>query len=190
MGSSVHAFSPVLFFTLLCFYLLPHFSEGRSRHYHFDIVMQNVTRLCHTKSVVTVNGQHGTRQLRCGWAEGPSYITQCSIQNGQSYVYNFTIVGQRGTLFWHAHISRLRATVFGLTSKKDVSWRRTMRAFYQNVVQLQGVAKSLPKDCVAKREPAGVQNVLVPEASDPHGESRKCKLNIHHCRPSEMEILH
>lgn len=105
--------------------------------------MQNVTRLCHTKSVVTVNGQfpgplvtaregdrllirvvnhvsnnitihwHGIRQLRSGWADGPSYITQCPIQNGQSYVYNFTIVGQRGTLFWHAHISWLRATVYG-----------------------------------------------------------------------------
>ena len=28
-------------------------------------------------------------------------------------MYNFTIVGQRGTLFWHAHISWLRATVYG-----------------------------------------------------------------------------
>ncbi|GAB2235648.1 hypothetical protein Droror1_Dr00026080 [Drosera rotundifolia] len=100
--------------------------------------------------------------------------------------------------------------------EKDVSGRRTMRAFYQNVVQLQSVAKSLPKDCVAKREPAEcffpeeilksirtpiflvhtaydfwqIQNVLVPKASDPLDEWRKCKLNIHHCRPSEMEILH
>lgn len=30
-----------------------------------------------------------------------------------SYVYNFTIVGQRGTLWWHAHISWLRASVYG-----------------------------------------------------------------------------
>jgi laccase len=28
-------------------------------------------------------------------------------------VYNFTIVGQRGTLWWHAHISWLRSTVYG-----------------------------------------------------------------------------
>lgn len=57
--------------------------------------------------------RHGIRQLRSGWADGPSYITQCPIQTGQSYVYNYTVVGQRGTLFWHAHISWLRASVYG-----------------------------------------------------------------------------
>ncbi|OUZ99275.1 Multicopper oxidase [Macleaya cordata] len=116
---------------------------GITRHYNFDIKMQNVTRLCHTKSIVTVNGQfpgprivaregdrvvvrvvnhvqnnitihwHGVRQLRSGWADGPAYVTQCPIQTGQTYVYNFTIVGQRGTLFWHAHISWLRSTLYG-----------------------------------------------------------------------------
>lgn len=58
-------------------------------------------------------GRHGIRQLRSGWADGPAYITQCPIQKGRSYVYNFTIVGQRGTLWWHAHQSWLRATVYG-----------------------------------------------------------------------------
>ncbi|XP_059667411.1 laccase-17-like [Cornus florida] len=116
---------------------------GITRHYKFDIKMQKVTRLCQTKSIVTVNGQfpgpriiaregdrllvkvvnhvqynvslhwHGIRQLRSGWADGPAYITQCPIQTGQSYVYNFTITGQRGTLWWHAHISWLRATLYG-----------------------------------------------------------------------------
>lgn len=57
--------------------------------------------------------RHGIRQLRTGWADGPAYITQCPIQPGQNYVYNFTITGQRGTLFWHAHILWLRATVHG-----------------------------------------------------------------------------
>ena len=57
--------------------------------------------------------RHGIRQLRSGWADGPAYITQCPIQSGQSYVHNFTIIGQRGTLFWHAHMSWLRATVYG-----------------------------------------------------------------------------
>ncbi|KAJ6742268.1 LACCASE [Salix viminalis] len=58
-------------------------------------------------------GRHGIRQLRTGWADGPAYITQCPIQPGQSFVYNFTITGQRGTLLWHAHILWLRATVHG-----------------------------------------------------------------------------
>ncbi|XP_010256874.1 PREDICTED: laccase-17-like [Nelumbo nucifera] len=117
--------------------------SGITRHYKFEIKLQNVTRLCHTKSIVTVNGKfpgprivaregdrvlvkvvnhvqnnitlhwHGIRQLQSGWADGPAYITQCPMQTGQSYVYNFTITGQRGTLFWHAHISWLRSTLYG-----------------------------------------------------------------------------
>lgn len=58
-------------------------------------------------------GRHGIKQLRTGWSDGPAYVTQCPIQTGQSYVYNFTITGQRGTLLWHAHITWLRATVHG-----------------------------------------------------------------------------
>ncbi|KAL4341879.1 hypothetical protein GQ457_08G001210 [Hibiscus cannabinus] len=116
---------------------------GVTRHYKFSIRMKNITRLCRTKSIVAVNGKfpgprvvaregdrlvvkvvnhvsnnitihwHGIKQLRSGWADGPAYITQCPIRTGQSYVYNFTITGQRGTLFWHAHFSWLRATVYG-----------------------------------------------------------------------------
>lgn len=68
------------------------------------------------KFVLMINlklDRHGVRQLRSGWADGPAYITQCPIQTGQAYVYNFTITGQRGTLFWHAHISWLRVTIYG-----------------------------------------------------------------------------
>ena len=57
--------------------------------------------------------RHGVRQLRSGWADGPAYITQCPIQTGQTYVYNFIVTGQRGTLWWHAHISWIRASVYG-----------------------------------------------------------------------------
>ncbi|RDX99423.1 Laccase-2, partial [Mucuna pruriens] len=109
-----------------------------TRHYKFDVSiiyirLRNVTRLCHTKSMVTVNGKfpgprvvaregdrivvkvvnHVPNNVRSGWSDGPSYITQCPIQTGQSFVYNFTTVGQRGTLFWHAHFSWLRATLYG-----------------------------------------------------------------------------
>ncbi|KQK05916.1 laccase-13 [Brachypodium distachyon] len=118
-------------------------AQAVTRKYQFDVQMTSVTRLCSTKSIVTVNGQypgptlfaregdhvevnvvnnspynmtihwHGVRQLRSGWYDGPAYITQCPIQPGQSYVYRFTITGQRGTLWWHAHVSWLRATVHG-----------------------------------------------------------------------------
>ncbi|KAK7849769.1 laccase-17 [Quercus suber] len=141
---SLPAFTRIFIFSFITLYLIPELAlAGITRHYKFDIKLQNVTRLCHTKSIVTVNGQfpgprivaregdrllikvvnhvqnnisihwHGIRQLQTGWADGPAYVTQCPIQTSQSYVYNFTIVGQRGTLFWHAHISWLRATVYG-----------------------------------------------------------------------------
>lgn len=59
------------------------------------------------------NHRHGLKQYRNGWADGPAYITQCPIQTGSSYTYNFNVTGQRGTLWWHAHILWLRATVYG-----------------------------------------------------------------------------
>ncbi|XP_021866991.1 laccase-4 [Spinacia oleracea] len=128
---------------LLILLLLPTLAEARLRHYNFEVVMKNYTRLCSTKAIATVNGKfpgptlharegdnvvvkvinninynltihwHGIRQLRTGWSDGPAYITQCPIIPGQNYLYNFTITGQRGTLFWHAHISWLRATLHG-----------------------------------------------------------------------------
>lgn len=118
-------------------------AEGDTVEYQFDVETMNVTRLCSSKSIVAVNGQfpgptvlaregdlvvvrvvnkaqynmsihwHGVRQLRSGWADGPAYITQCPIQGGQSYVYDFTITGQRGTLWWHAHFSWLRVHLYG-----------------------------------------------------------------------------
>ncbi|GMN47912.1 hypothetical protein TIFTF001_017075 [Ficus carica] len=121
----------------------PALVECRVRNYKFNVVTRNTTRLCASKPIVTVNGKfpgptlyareddtvlvkvvnhvkynvsihwHGVRQIRTGWSDGPAYITQCPIQPGQSFVYNFTITGQRGTLLWHAHILWLRATVHG-----------------------------------------------------------------------------
>ncbi|GLT67026.1 hypothetical protein SLA2020_393610 [Shorea laevis] len=132
---------------LFCLWIAPQVVNAKdqsiTRHYKFNIKLKNVTRLCHTKGIVTVNGMfpgprvvtregdrlvvkvvnhvsnnitihwHGVRQLQSGWADGPAYITQCPIQTNQTYVYNFTIVGQTGTLWWHAHLSWLRATVYG-----------------------------------------------------------------------------
>lgn len=58
-------------------------------------------------------GRHGVKQLRNGWADGPAYVTQCPIRSGGSYTYHFNVTGQRGTLWWHAHVLWLRATVHG-----------------------------------------------------------------------------
>ncbi|CAK9151402.1 unnamed protein product [Ilex paraguariensis] len=57
--------------------------------------------------------RHGVFQLLSGWADGPEYATQCPIRPGHSYTYKFTITRQEGTLWWHAHVQWLRATVYG-----------------------------------------------------------------------------
>ncbi|CAL5362644.1 unnamed protein product [Camellia sinensis] len=114
-----------------------------TRSFQFNLEWTEVSRLCHRKPLLTVNGKypgptiavhegdnvvvkvtnlaarnttihwHGIRQLRTGWADGPAYITQCPITGGQSYSYNFTVIGQRGTLWWHAHHAWQRASVYG-----------------------------------------------------------------------------
>lgn len=48
-----------------------------------------------------------------GWADGPEFATQCAIRPGNSYTYRFNLTAQEGTLWWHAHVSWLRATVHG-----------------------------------------------------------------------------
>ncbi|CAD6252589.1 unnamed protein product [Miscanthus lutarioriparius] len=132
-----------LLLTASCILLQALGAHAITRHYKFNVVMRNMTRLCSTKPILTVNGKfpgltlyaregdnvlvkvvnhathnvtihwHGVRQIRTGWSDGPAYITQCPIQPGSSFLYNFTITGQRGTLLWHAHINWLRATVHG-----------------------------------------------------------------------------
>ncbi|KAI4306892.1 hypothetical protein L6164_030132 [Bauhinia variegata] len=111
--------------------------------HEFVIQATPVTRLCKTHRTITVNGQypgptleinngdtlivkvtnkaqynvtihwHGVRQMRTGWSDGPEFVTQCPIRPGGSYTYRFTVEGQEGTLWWHAHSSWLRATVYG-----------------------------------------------------------------------------
>ncbi|GAA0162394.1 hypothetical protein Leryth_006819 [Lithospermum erythrorhizon] len=136
-------FSSLMSFVIVGLCLFSVLSEAAIKTYQFDIQVANVSRLCHAKPIVTVNGMypgptiyvregdrlqinvtnhaqynmsihwHGLKQYRNGWADGPAYITQCPIQTGNNYVYDFNVTGQRGTLWWHAHILWLRATVYG-----------------------------------------------------------------------------
>ncbi|KAK3440587.1 hypothetical protein EUGRSUZ_B00869, partial [Eucalyptus grandis] len=114
-----------------------------TKRFYFNVEWKQVTRLCHTKSLLTVNGKypgptiavyegdhvevkvtnritknttihwHGIRQYRTAWADGPAYITQCPIKGGHTYTYKFSVADQRGTLLWHAHFSWQRASVHG-----------------------------------------------------------------------------
>ncbi|KAF8379987.1 hypothetical protein HHK36_027455 [Tetracentron sinense] len=114
-----------------------------TRFYDFKVQTTSISKLCNSKNIVTINGMfpgpviyaqeddrvivkvtnetpynatihwHGVRQRLSCWFDGPSYITQCPIQAGQTFTYEFTLVQQKGTLLWHAHISWLRGTVYG-----------------------------------------------------------------------------
>lgn len=57
--------------------------------------------------------RHGIFQQLTAWADGPNLMTQCPIVPGKRYTYKFNVIGQEGTLWWHAHVSVLRATVYG-----------------------------------------------------------------------------
>ncbi|GAA0145124.1 oxidase [Lithospermum erythrorhizon] len=140
---------------LILFITLVKPALGSTRRYNFEIKLQKVNRLCQEKSIVTVNGQfpgpqitavegdrliitvinhveynvtihwHGIRQVRSAWADGTAYITQCPIQTGQKFVYDFSTEGHTGTLFWHAHITWLRVTLYGpliILPKKNVPY--------------------------------------------------------------------
>ncbi|KAL2468845.1 Laccase-6 [Forsythia ovata] len=114
-----------------------------TRFYEFKVQTKRITKLCNTNDIITINNMlpgpviyaqeddrvivkvinqsphnatihwHGVRQRLSCWFDGPSYVTQCPIQPGQTFTYEFTLVQQKGTLLWHAHVSWLRATVYG-----------------------------------------------------------------------------
>ncbi|XP_028792708.1 laccase-5 [Neltuma alba] len=128
---------------LAIFLVLSALANAKLHEHEFVVQATPVKRLCNTHNAITVNGQlpgptlevnngdtlvikvtnkaqynltihwHGVRQIRTGWADGPEFVTQCPIRPGESYTYRFTIQGQEGTLWWHAHSSWLRATVYG-----------------------------------------------------------------------------
>lgn len=116
---------------------------SRTHHYDFFIKEANYTRLCHEKTILTVNGQfpgptiyarkgdvvvvnvynqgdknisihwHGVDQPRNPWSDGPEYITQCPIQPGANFTYRIILSEEEGTLWWHAHSDFDRTTVHG-----------------------------------------------------------------------------
>ncbi|CAN6335346.1 unnamed protein product [Urochloa humidicola] len=143
LSSSLLSMSILQLGLLLCSSLLLQLAVAKEQYHEFVVQEAWVSRLCGNRSIMTVNGQfpgpavemnegdslmvrvtnrgrynvtvhwHGVRQMRTGWADGPEYVTQCPIRPGSSYTYRFTVSGQEGTLWWHAHSSWLRATVYG-----------------------------------------------------------------------------
>lgn len=101
-------------------------------------------------------------------------------------------------------------------NEKDIAGNRTIEQFYHDVIDLQGVVKSLNKDCISRTDahkcffpqefvayiktpiflvnPAydfwQIQNILAPDSSDFQHSWLGCKLNIFNCSPSQLEVLH
>ncbi|KAK4762483.1 hypothetical protein SAY86_008251 [Trapa natans] len=118
-------------------------SLAHVHHYEFVLMETNYTRLCETKSILTVNGEfpgpvirvhrgdtvfvnvinrgyygvtlhwHGVKQPRNPWHDGPEYITQCPIAPGTNFTYEVQFTTEEGTLWWHAHSDWTRVTVHG-----------------------------------------------------------------------------
>ncbi|KAJ4751223.1 Laccase [Rhynchospora pubera] len=109
----------------------------------FHVQNLTITRLCETRVITSINGHlpgpkieahegdtivvhvinqspynisihwHGMFQRLTPWSDGPDMITQCPIQPGNRYTYRYNVTDQEGTLWWHAHVSYLRATAHG-----------------------------------------------------------------------------
>uniref|UniRef100_A0A0A9HE11 Laccase n=1 Tax=Arundo donax TaxID=35708 RepID=A0A0A9HE11_ARUDO len=76
-----------------------------------DTVVVHVVN--HSPYNITIHW-HGILQRLSSWADGPNMVSQCPISPaGGIYTYRFNVTGQEGTLWWHAHVSFLRATVYG-----------------------------------------------------------------------------
>ncbi|GLJ41217.1 hypothetical protein SUGI_0853230 [Cryptomeria japonica] len=98
---------------------------------------------------------------------------------------------------------------------KDISGMYSIRAFYNDTVNLQGVVKNLPQACASQLNPSQCffpqyllpyiqtplfvlnavydtwqfYNILAPGSADPHGHWRYCKMNAINCTSAQLEIL-
>ncbi|KAJ6952572.1 laccase-14-like [Populus alba x Populus x berolinensis] len=118
-------------------------AQSNVHHYNFVLQQAQFTRLCETKTMLTVNGSfpgptiharrgdtiyvnvhnegeygvtihwHGVKQPRNPWSDGPENVTQCPIQPGKNFTYEVILSDEEGTLWWHAHSDWTRATVHG-----------------------------------------------------------------------------
>ncbi|GAB4845217.1 hypothetical protein Ancab_038628 [Ancistrocladus abbreviatus] len=133
---------PLLICLFLCQFLL-YKTRGDVHYYDFVLKENNFTRLCETKSILTVNDSfpgpvirvhkgdtvyvnvhnqgyygvtihwHGVKQPGNPWSDGPEFITQCPIEAGKNFTYEVIFSDEEGTLWWHAHSDWTRFTVHG-----------------------------------------------------------------------------
>ncbi|OMO91450.1 Multicopper oxidase, type 1 [Corchorus olitorius] len=71
-----------------------------------DRVVVTVINKLHTEGVVI--HWHGIQMRGTPWADGTASISQCAINPGETFVYNFT-VDRPGTYFYHGHYGMQRS---------------------------------------------------------------------------------
>ncbi|KAJ3392856.1 hypothetical protein HDU84_003340 [Entophlyctis sp. JEL0112] len=76
---------------------------GYNSSINVDIGDQLILSVTNDLSDPTSLHIHGLSQNGTNFMDGPVGITQCAIAPGRTYVYNFTVAGQSGTYWWHAH---------------------------------------------------------------------------------------
>ncbi|PRQ56885.1 putative laccase [Rosa chinensis] len=91
-------------------------ADPKAHHHEFVIQATPVKRLCKTHNTITVNGQFPGPTLEVN--NGDTLVVKVTNKARYNvtihcYTYRFTVQGQEGTLWWHAHSSWLRATVYG-----------------------------------------------------------------------------
>ncbi|KAB2632059.1 notum-like protein [Pyrus ussuriensis x Pyrus communis] len=98
---------------------------------------------------------------------------------------------------------------------KDVSGARHVEQFFSQVVATHGSGKNLPPSCTSKLSPGlcffpqyfasqirtpmfyvnaaydswQIKNILAPGVADPHGTWQNCKLDITHCKPTQLKTM-
>ncbi|KAL3653300.1 hypothetical protein CASFOL_002981 [Castilleja foliolosa] len=79
---------------------------------------------------------HGIRQLGTPWADGASNISQCPIESGNTYTYNF-IVDKAGTYFYHGHYQMIRTGgLYGMLIVNDVDEKTKIKQNYDGELSL------------------------------------------------------
>ncbi|RCV39290.1 hypothetical protein SETIT_8G211500v2 [Setaria italica] len=140
---SLLAAAPALAVAIIFLSTTAPLARAASVEHTFVVNQTKMTRLCKETLVTVVNGQlpgptievtegdsvtvhvvnrspynitihwHGVKQFRNCWADGVPMVTQYPIQPNKDFTYRFNVVGQEGTLWWHAHVPGLRATLHG-----------------------------------------------------------------------------
>ncbi|KAL3845851.1 hypothetical protein ACJIZ3_003254 [Penstemon smallii] len=130
---------------IICIMLLGGIKSSHAlvRRYTFVVQESSHTRLCTTKTMLTVNGSfpgptiyankgdlvivdvinragqnitihwHGVKMPRYPWSDGPEFVTQCPIRPGTRFRQRVVLSDEEGTLWWHAHSEWSRASVYG-----------------------------------------------------------------------------